>query len=44
MKFEKKHIILVAALIIPGGLIALGLWKSYDLLKGKKDEKNDKPE
>lgn len=45
MKLDKKSLILVAALIIPGGLIALGLWKSYDLLKGdKKDEKNDKSE
>jgi len=43
--FKKKEVlILTAALIIPGGLIALGLWKAYDLYKKKPTkEEEQKP-
>ena len=40
MKF-KTSLILTAALIIPGGLIALGAWKAIELIKEKEDDKND---
>mgnify|MGYP001586998641 CR=1 FL=1 len=39
---KKEVVILTAALIIPGGLVVLGLWKAYELYKRKekKEEKN----
>jgi len=39
---KKDVLVLMAALVIPGGLIALGLWKTYKLYKQKKtvEEKN----
>jgi chromate transport protein ChrA len=39
---KKKVAIVLAATILPGGLIALGLWKAYELLKKKKEVKDDK--
>jgi hypothetical protein len=43
---SKEAAILVAAIVVPGGLVALGLWKAYELLrkKDKKDDKTDKTE
>ena len=39
MNFKVKRVILVAALVLPFGLVALALWKAHDLLKkGEKDE------
>lgn len=37
MKFlnKKETLILTAALVLPGGLVALGLWKAYELYKAK---------
>lgn len=32
---KKETLILTAALVLPGGLIALGLWKAYELYKTK---------
>jgi hypothetical protein len=39
----KEIMILAAAIVIPGGFVALGLWKAYELLKKKEkpDEKSD---
>lgn len=37
---KKETLILTAALVLPGGLIALGLWKAYELYRKKDvDEK-----
>jgi len=37
---KSKYFVYAAALILPGGLIALGLWKAYEYNKKKevKDE------
>ena len=40
-KNKKESYILVAALIIPGGLVALGLWKAYELYKTKNKKSKD---
>jgi hypothetical protein len=45
MKIDKKYIILAAAIIVPFGLVALGLWKTYELLnKEVGDDELDKTE
>jgi hypothetical protein len=42
MSFKKNTLILTAALIIPGGFVALGLWKAIDLYrKRNEDEKQE---
>ena len=44
---KKEVIILTAALVLPGGLIALGLWKAYELYKKKEKkptESDQKPQ
>lgn len=38
---KKEMIILTAALVLPGGLVALGVWKAYELYKGKKKAKQE---
>lgn len=40
MKIDKKYLIITAAIIMPFGLVALGLWKTYELYK-QKDENNE---
>ena len=47
MKFlkSKEALILTAALVVPGGLVALGLWKAYELYRKKeRDEERDSKE
>ena len=41
MKVEKKHFIVVAAIILPFGLVVLGLWKTYELLKKEKQNETN---
>lgn len=43
---KKDGIILTAALIVPGGLVVLGIWKAYELYKKqtKKSKDNKKTE
>lgn len=43
---KKETAILLAALVLPGGLVVLGLWKAYELYKQKntKKEENKAPE
>jgi hypothetical protein len=42
VKIKKEYVIIVAAMIVPFGFVALGLWKTYELMKkGKKDETNE---
>ena len=37
---KKDKIILTVAAVVPFGLTALGIWKAYEMIKGKiKDEK-----
>lgn len=43
MKNYKNIIIIAAAVVIPGGFIALGLWKAYGLYKRKQAEKLAQP-
>jgi hypothetical protein len=38
---NKKLIILTLAVILPGGFLALGLWKAYELTKKNKEGHND---
>lgn len=42
MKIKKEHVVLAAAIILPFGLVALGLWKAYDLYKTKGKENEPK--
>jgi len=39
---KKDVVILTAAIIVPGGLVVLGLWKAYELLKKKPKTEEDK--
>lgn len=40
---SKKDIVVVAAaIIIPGGLVILGLWKAYEMLNKKPTPEEDK--
>lgn len=41
--FNKNTLIFLAALVTPGGFIALGLWKAYELYRKKQEEKKLKP-
>lgn len=38
---KKEAIIITAALILPGGLVALGLWKAYELYKKRPSNKQE---
>ena len=39
IKNNQKGLILLAALVTPGGFIALGVWKAYELYKKQQEEK-----
>ena len=39
----KRLLIFTAALVTPGGFIALGVWKAYQVYKKKKEEQAQKP-
>lgn len=41
---KKEATILVASLILPGGLVVLGLWKAYELLSKKNKKEKPKEE
>jgi len=41
---SKESLILTAALIIPGGFVALGLWKAYELYRKKSENDNSRKE
>ena len=43
MKIKKEYLIYIAALVTPGGFVALGLWKAYDIYKKKQAERLAKP-
>jgi predicted negative regulator of RcsB-dependent stress response len=40
---NKSTFIFIAALVTPGGFIALGLWKAYKIYQKKQEEKKLKP-
>ena len=44
MKITKESLIITAAIILPFGLVALGLWKTYELLKKKDKDETKKTE
>lgn len=39
---KRKMMILAAAVVIPGGFVALGLWKAYELFKDRNKKKEEK--
>lgn len=41
---NKKFLMFTAALVTPGGFIALGLWKAYKVYKKKKEEELQRPQ
>lgn len=44
MKIKTDYLILAAAIIIPFGLVALGLWKTYELMNKKDGEDANEPQ
>lgn len=41
--FNKNTLIFLAALVAPGGFIALGVWKAYNVYRKKQEENKLKP-
>lgn len=41
---SKEALILTAALVIPGGFVALGLWKAYELYKKREEHDTSRQE